>query len=100
MSKQYELYGGLPPHVHQDTSVAAAISILEHAENLRARIYRFIKRTDRHGATDDELEIASSQRHQTVSARRRELVLMNAIEDSGQRRQTRSGRNAIVWVAM
>jgi hypothetical protein len=32
--------------------------------------------------------------------RRSELVDMNLVRDSGKRRKTRSGRNAIVWEAV
>lgn len=36
-------------------------------------------------------------RHQTASARVRELVLAGLIEDTGKRRKTRSGRGARVY---
>jgi len=50
------------------------------------------------GCTDDELEEWLDERHQTVSARRRELVLCGAVRDSGMKRKTRSGTLARVWV--
>jgi len=50
------------------------------------------------GLTCDELEQILDAKHQSVSAKIREGVLGNEIEDSGMRRKTRSGRNAIVWV--
>jgi Fic family protein len=49
------------------------------------------------GATCDEIERATGLSHQTASARLRELVLNGRIEDSGERRKTRSGRLATVW---
>ena len=50
------------------------------------------------GMTCDELEQALDAKHQSVSAQIRRGVKNNEIEDSGMRRKTRSGRNAIVWV--
>ena len=96
-----EIYGGLPPHVAgDDTSFAAALSMLEHSDSLRARVYRFIKRRGDYGSTDDEIEAVSGQRHQTISARRRELShpKIGIVVDSGERRATRSGRMAKVWI--
>ena len=49
------------------------------------------------GMTDDELEIATSKAHQSVSATRRALVLKGYIHDSRLRRMTRYGNEAIVW---
>lgn len=95
----YSLYGGTPPHVKgDDTSTEAAIRALPFSESLRARVFRFIARKRNVGATDDEIEEASGLTHQTISARRRELVLLGVIHDSGERRLTRSGRKAKVWM--
>ena len=96
----YELYRGFPPHVDQDTSRAAAASQIHKANSKRAEVFRLIKSKGILGATDNEMELALGWRHQTLSARRRELVLLNKIEDSGQRRKTDSGRSAIVWVEL
>lgn len=49
------------------------------------------------GWTDDELERATSRTHQSVSAARNTLMRKGYIIDSGQRRKTRSGNDAIVW---
>ena len=97
---QYKLYGGLPPHSDNETSKAAAISMLDTADTLRAVVFRFIREQGEHGATDDEIEINLHLSHQTASARRRELVLLDAIGESGKLRKTRSGRNAKVWTVM
>jgi len=51
------------------------------------------------GATDEEVELAFGLAHQTVSPRRRELVLAGLVKDSGERRKTSSGRQATVWVS-
>lgn len=102
MASEYpaSVYDGNPPRVHgSDTSVAAAESVRASAPGLRERVERFVRRREEHGATDDEIEIASGLAHQTISARRRELVLLGCLRDSGLRRPTRSGRSATVWVA-
>jgi len=49
------------------------------------------------GMTDDEIELATSKAHQSVSATRRALVLKGYLQDSGLRRSTRYGNQAIVW---
>lgn len=47
--------------------------------------------------TCDEVEIVTGLKHQTASARIRELALKGLIKDSGKRRLTRSGRKAVVY---
>lgn len=51
----------------------------------------------REGLTCDEVEVIAGMKHQTASARIRDLYLEGAILDSGERRPTRSGRSAVVW---
>ena len=92
-------YGGVPPYEREsDTSRAAAFSKIPTAPTNRTEVYRFIRRHGSHGATDDEIERGLALRHQTASARRRELVLGGLVEDSGLRRPTSSGRKAAVWI--
>ena len=93
---QYDLYGGTPPHSNNSTSLAAAESIKPHIGPLAAKVYRHIVESG--GATCDEIERATGMRHQTASARVRELREKGHIKDSDKRRRTRSGRQAIVWV--
>lgn len=50
------------------------------------------------GYTDDELEQAMERTHQSVSATRNTLMRKGYVVDSGQRRRTRSGNPAIVYV--
>jgi len=47
--------------------------------------------------TCDEMEMLLEGKHQSVSAQIRHEVIDGKVEDSGLRRPTRSGRNAIVW---
>ena len=96
----------LPPFQrHSDTSRQAAIAIIEHTSTLRARTYRFIKSRGTHGATDEEIITASGMAPNTIRPRRVELSQPYKdqpplVEDSRRRRNTSSGRLAIVWVAL
>lgn len=92
----YPFYGGTPPHVDQDTSRDAAQAIRAPSPVLREQVFGVIVANN--GATDDEVEVELTMRHQTASARRRELVIAGRVVDGGQRRPTRSGKNAIVWI--
>lgn len=49
------------------------------------------------GLTTDQLEVVLNRPHQTVSARVYDLARKGWIVDSGLKRKTRSGRQAIVW---
>ncbi len=98
---QLNLYDGRAPHVAgSETSEAAGASV--DRVPMRERVLRYIDfythGSGSIGATDDELEVALTLRHQTASARRRELVLLGKVVDSGRRRKTRSGCLATVWV--
>lgn len=87
----------LPPSVPVWTSEAAAESMVLPASGLRKKILDLIR--DGGGFTCDEVERIFRIRHQSASARIRELVQDGWIEDSGESRKTRSGRKAIVWKA-
>ena len=49
------------------------------------------------GLTCDEIEVMLNARHQSVSSRIRAAVKKELVRNSGKKRKTRSGRNAIVW---
>ena len=49
------------------------------------------------GMTDEEIQADLGLRIPTQVARRRELVLLGFVQDSGRRRDNDSGRKAIVW---
>jgi len=91
-------YGGSPPSEPVETSQKAAQSIAPLARSKREAVYRLIVEAGERGRTDDELESISGWRHQTVSARRRELVLNGAVIWAGRERNTRSGCKARVWI--
>lgn len=90
-------YGGNAPNVAgSDTSKAAGESVDRRSMQEKVNWVLFCQQGI--GATDDEIERLLDMRHQTVSARRRELVLAGLVVDSGRTRATRSGRQATVWV--
>lgn len=76
---------------------------LRDASELRGaakRIYRYIARRTRKGATSDEVEQGLNMIHQSASARINELRDAGFIEESGRYRPTRSGRKANVFMAV
>jgi hypothetical protein len=96
----YDQYGGRPPHVRgSDTSREAADSVGEGARQLRAVVFSRILHSGEVGMTCDQVEEAMNGRHQTISARIRELVNEGRIIDTGERRPTRSGRQARIYIA-
>ena len=89
-------HGDDAPYVaHSETSRAAAESI--DAAVLRCRVYLSISDAGADGMTCDEVEAHLAMRHQTASARIRELVLKGYVRASEKCRRTRSGRAATVW---
>jgi len=54
------------------------------------------------GRTDEEMVAILGDRWSPsgIRTRRKELVVKGLVEDSGFRRLTRSGRNAVVWMAV
>ncbi len=89
------LYGGEPPSVGVDTSQEAASRV--EANNLARLVLRFIRHRGDEGATCDEIEVETGLRHQTASARCRELELAGRIDKTPTKRPTRSGRAARVY---
>ena len=85
-----------------DTSRAAAEQAKPHAGKQRELVHFWIKwagRTEAKGMTADEISVLLDLPAQPVSARINGLHRDAYIVDSGTRRKTRYGRNAIVWVA-
>ncbi len=90
------LFDPPPPAVRDSTtSVAAGESMVGPAAFVRGRVLDHVRYFG--GATCDQCEVDLGLRHQTASARIRELVQMGLIRDSGVTRKTRSGRAAVVW---
>lgn len=90
------------PYVYgSPTSMQAALNAQDKAKQLRVLIYNFILSQGDNGSTRDEVEIALGHLHQTSSARIRDLVRMGClIERQDMIRSTRSGRSAVVCIAV
>lgn len=81
--------------VHSRESYDAAISMMDSAENLRGRVFRFI-RSMPEGATDEQIQHGLDMNPSTQRPRRVELAEMGVICSEGKR-ETASGRSAAVW---
>lgn len=93
-------YRGEPPaQKHSPTSQAAAASIKKAIGPLHREILDYLRRAEVRvtGATDEEMQIKLDMGANTQRPRRRELELMGRVEDSGKTRQTKSGREAVIW---
>ena len=78
----------------QETSREAYESVNRANDTLYSRVLGSLKG---HPSTCDEIEVSLEGRHQSVSSRIRKGVQDGLIQDSGEKRQTRTGRKAIVW---
>ena len=78
-----------------DTSEAAAESMRDRAESLRAQVLAAIWKYK--GLTQDEFERLSGMRLNTIHPRFWELERRSLIYKTTERRTTRSGRAAIVY---
>ena len=88
-----------PAQMHSATSIDAAKQIEPHMTRLRAEVLGVCRFSGPHGATDEEMQIALVMPANTQRPRRIELWRLGLIRDSGERRKTKSGRKAVVWVA-
>lgn len=80
-----------------DTSEASAKRIEPALGYLQQKVLDVLRDAPK-GMLCEEVERKADLSHQTASARIRELCQRGYIEDSGQRRQTRYGRQARVYV--
>ncbi len=81
----------------RETSRQAALEAFPRTGVHRRLILDYIASRPDYGATDDEIIVALNIRHQSAGPRRLELFEGGWIEDSGIRRRTVSGKDAIVW---
>lgn len=87
----------VPSNYFIDTSGASADKLNKSKRHqYRLHIFEYIR--ERGGATCDEVEQALELRHQTASCFIRFLTQDDLLKDSGEKRITRAGRRAIVWV--
>ena len=106
---QLDLFGaGAPRPAHtpapavagRSTSVLSGQQILDAMPELRRKVFAFIRNQGGRGATDDEIQHAMGLNPSTQRPRRVELEMQGFIraDPEGRTRETRSGRQAVVWV--
>ena len=79
---------------YTETSKKALATIKPKIKTKREEVYEFIKfQASTNYEIADELDMPLS----SVTARCRELQVLNLVEDSGERRKTKYGKQAIVW---
>ncbi len=83
---------------HPVTSHLAAERVLPHTGTQRFRVLRSLYYALPGGLTDEEMVQELEMNPNTQRPRRVELVDGGWVRDSGNRRNTRSGSRAIVWV--
>ena len=84
---------------HSATSRSAWIKSRPKAGTLRALLLAHLEQCGGDGATDEEMQTQLDMNPNTQRPRRVELHQGGLIVDSGRRRPTRSGSQAVVWVA-
>ncbi len=90
----------VPPHQrHSDTSRAAALAMIPKFKGLMLNLFRFFKARGELGMTDEEGQFMSGINGNSYRPGRVKLVDLGLVVDSGMRRKTRSGKEAVVWVA-
>lgn len=89
-----------PPHNGKPTSILAAEEIKPTASRLREQVYAFIRDRGKTGATREEIETSLGLAGNCVRPRVWELMKANRIAETQETRLTRSGRKAVVLVAV
>ena len=79
---------------YTNTSQEALATIKPKIKTKREMVYELVKlKASTNYEISDELDIPLS----SCCARVRELQILNLVEDSGKRRETKYGKQAIVW---
>ena len=94
----HETNNEIPTQEHIDTSQASRNGLRSKKNLYRSRIFSLIFNAPG-GKTCDEVEVDLNLRHQTASCSIRFLTQDGWLYDTGTRRKTRAGRQAIVWKA-
>jgi hypothetical protein len=82
------------------TSSAAAERIAPTAGTLRAAVLDYVRNCKTHGATDEEMQVALQMNPSTQRPRRQELEKMGWVVRTERTRLTKSGRHAVIFVAV
>lgn len=94
-------YPEAPGHVKgSETSKAAAEGTRSSASSMRAKVWAHAFAMGGYGIICDEIEVELRMRHQTASARIRELELSGDLIKTPHKRLTRSNSEARVYVAV
>ena len=89
-----------PAQRHSRTSIAAAEQIEPRSETLRRAVLDYLRQCGENGATDEQMQESLAMNPSTQRPRRIELVELGLVRDSGRTGLTRSGRKAVLWVAV
>ena len=81
------------------TSRAASVAMQPHLGTIRRKVLGYLIALGDVGGTDEEVQRALGLKGSTERGRRKELQDGGFVVDSGQIRQTSSGRCAVVWKA-
>ena len=82
--------------IYRETSRWAWESVADELSYVDREIFTLI--AQRGGATCDEIEVFAGFKHQTAAAQIRHMTEAGLLAAGPEKRPTRSGRKAIVWV--
>lgn len=82
---------------HPDTSHEAAARVEPKSGTQREQVLRFFYKNWPGGFTDEEVWIRMGLPYGSTLARRNELFNDGWLKDTGHRRKTQAGGNAIIW---
>ena len=101
MTTQLGLFDRPPAFPHATETARPAAEVLTPiAGHYREQVLQFIRARGEEGATDEAVQQALGLKRDTVRARRVELPDEGLILDSHRTRPVRSGRRAVVWLAI
>ena len=86
------------PHNNTPTSRIAAKLAKTFAATQQEAVFQFIEQAGDRGATDQEIELGLGIAGNSVRPRRRKLVELGRVKESGNLRLTSSNSPAVVWV--
>ena len=86
------------PHNGTPTSRITATLAKTFAATQQETVFEFIEQAGDRGATDQEIEIGLGIAGNSVRPRRRKLVELGRVKQSGNLRLTSSNSPAVVWV--